>query len=92
MLVAIIALQVLDILTTFYLVRKKGMREANPLLNWAMQRIGFWPALIAFKGVFIVLLLTVPVSYIFEVVILALYLAVVANNLRLMKGLDDGSS
>lgn len=87
MIAAIVILQVLDILTTYYLVEKRGMREGNPIMNWAMQRLGFWPALLGIKGIFVAGVLTVAVPYYVEVGIMALYVAVVANNLRLVKGL-----
>lgn len=87
MIAAIVILQVLDILTTYYLVEKRGMREGNPIMNWAMQRLGFWPALLGIKGIFVAGVLTVPVPYYVEIGIIALYVAVVANNLRLVKGL-----
>ena len=84
MIAAIIVLQVIDILTTYYLVGKNGFKEANPVVNWLMDKVGFWFALVGLKSIFIALVLTVPVPYVFEVVILVLYLAVVGNKLKLV--------
>jgi len=84
MITAIVVLQLLDIATTYYLVDKKGFKEGNPVLNWLMDKVGFWFALIGLKSIFIALILTVPVPYVFEVFILVLYLAVVGNNLKLV--------
>ena len=87
MIAAIVILQVLDILTTYYLVEKRGMREGNPIMNWAMQKIGFWPALLGLKGIFVAYVLIIPMPYYLEIGILLMYLAVVANNLWLVKRL-----
>lgn len=84
MIAVIIALQVIDVLTTYYLVGKNGFKEANPVVNWLMDKVGFWFALVGLKGIFITLVLTVSVPYVFKVAILVLYLAVVGNNLRLV--------
>ena len=80
----IVFLQLADIATTYYLIQHKGAVEANPLLNKAMKKIGFWPALLLFKGIFVALLLLVPLPFWGELLILAIYLFVVGSNSRLI--------
>lgn len=87
MIAAIIILQVIDVLTTRYLLQKKGAREANPIMNWAMKKIGFWPALLGLKGIFVAYVLLMPMPYYLEIGILLMYMAVVANNFWLVKRL-----
>lgn len=87
MITAILLLQIADIATTYHLVHKSGMREGNPIMNWLMQRIGFWPALLGLKGIFVAYVLIIPMPYYLEIGILLMYLAVVANNLWLVKRL-----
>lgn len=87
MIAAILLLQIADILTTYHLVYKKGMREANPIMNWAMKKLGFWPALLILKGIFVAYVLTIPMPYYVEIAILIMYLVVVGNNLWLVRRL-----
>ena len=49
LLIAFIALQIADGLTT-YLVISKGGREKNPIVAWGMKQIGLIPALVAYKA------------------------------------------
>lgn len=46
---ALVLASLLDALTTIYALRQPGMREANPALRWAMDKIGVVPALVGIK-------------------------------------------
>lgn len=50
LLIAFIALQIADAVTT-YLVINKGGYEKNPVVAWGMKQIGLVPALMAYKGI-----------------------------------------
>lgn len=81
----LIVLQLADVLTTWYVIRAGG-REANPIMVWLIDRIGFWPAFGVMKAAVIWLAwLTVetPVPLLLSV----LYLVVVINNLRVYRRL-----
>ena len=54
-------------------------------MRWAMDKIGFWPALLGIKGGFIALVLTVHIPTLLGIAIIALYVAVVVNNLKLVR-------
>jgi len=84
MTVAILALQFLDIATTYYLVKLKGYTEGNKLMKMAMDKVGFWPALLGIKGLFIALLVLFPTVLIVQQLILMLYLWVLGNNMYLI--------
>jgi hypothetical protein len=49
LLIAFIALQVIDGVTT-YLVLTNGGYEKNPIVAWGMGKVGMVPALLAFKS------------------------------------------
>lgn len=50
LLIAFVALQIADGVTT-YLVINKGGYEKNPVVAWGMKQIGLIPALVAYKGI-----------------------------------------
>lgn len=81
----LIVLQLLDVLTTWHAMRAGG-REANPLMDWLISRLGFWPAFGAMKALLIWAAwwaIDTPAP----AVLCVLYLVVVINNLRVLRGL-----
>ena len=83
----LIALQVLDLLTTVVALRNPKLTEGNGLLKPLMDKFGVLPALLGAKGAFIVLLLwaapLVPVVVLY--LLCAGYCWVVYNNLKLIR-------
>ena len=73
-------LQVADIATTGYLLKIPGHIEANPIVRWLMDKIGFWTGLIGPKVVILVALFMVPTYTWILYALAAVYTAVVVNN------------
>ena len=89
-LIALAALQFLDLLTTHYALRAGIGTEANPVLRKLFDRFGHEPVLLVTKGAFIALLVW-AVPHIEAAgyqpalwAIAALYVWVVVNNLRVI--------
>jgi hypothetical protein len=85
MLYLLIALQLLDLATTYYAVEKQGKREANKLLAKLFDRIGVVPTLLLTKGAVIVGLLMVDLHEYVLLALIALYVAVIINNVKAIK-------
>ena len=87
MLVALIILQVLDLLTTVVALRNPRLTEGNGLLKPLFERFGVLPALIVIKGLFIMLLgftaHLVPVELLY--LLTAGYCWIVFNNIKLIR-------
>ena len=87
MLYVLIALQVLDLLSTVIALRNPKLREANGILKPLMDRIGVLPALLLAKGALIGLLwYWQDQIYVEEIYLLiAGYAWVVFNNIKLIR-------
>lgn len=55
LLIVLILLQIADGMTTFYALWGGKGREANPVVNWVIEKIGLIPGLIVVKSVGVVL-------------------------------------
>lgn len=81
----------LDALTTIYALRQPGMREANPVMRWAMGKLGIIPALLVIKLIPLVSLLYALQEKILTVPLwTALYLAVAGWNFFMIYRLRKG--
>lgn len=84
-LAAIVLLNVLDVLTTMH-VLSKGGREINPMVSWMIGKLGIVPALLVVKvfalGVLYSQLAVIPMYIL--LIIFAVYVAVLANNVHAM--------
>jgi len=82
---ALVGLNVLDVYTTMQIL-KQGGRELNPLMAWLMGKIGPLPAMLALKVPLLVAmgLMLTDVPPWMLLALLALYVFVVANNLRVI--------
>lgn len=79
-------LAVLDVATTLRALRKPGLREANPLLGWAMRHGRLWIVLkLAATAAGAWLLRDAPAGL---ALICALYAAVALNNWRQVRRLE----
>lgn len=85
----LIALQVLDLLTTVIALRHPRAREANGVLAKLFAAVGVVPGLLLVKGGFVALLLWAAPGLPPQVVylLLALYIWVLINNLRTLRRL-----
>lgn len=81
LLIALAVLQALDGFTTRRILDQGG-RELNPVMRWAFARVGFWPAM-AIKTALVPALAWVGGPYA-AMALLAIYVVVVANNVRIM--------
>lgn len=80
LLIALAVLAALDVVTTLRALRRPNLREANPLLRWAMQRGTVWIALkLAVTAAGAWLMRDAPAGL---AVVCAVYAAVVWNNWR----------
>ncbi len=83
----LIALQVLDLLTTVIALRNPKLHEANGVLKALMDKFGVLPTLIVIKGAFVGLLILywhqVPVEVLYGLT--GLYVWVVFNNIKLIR-------
>jgi hypothetical protein len=86
LLIAVIALQLLDFATTAYALRHKRAVEANPLMARLMKQIGVTPTLILTKGAVagLAVFLWRIDSIVWLAILTVAYGAVTANNLRLI--------
>ena len=83
--VILLILQALDGATTYYGITKAGAQELNPAVKWAMDKVGLVPAIALMKAaVCLVLLLIVLPPWMYWCLI-ALYVAVVGNNVYQIK-------
>lgn len=84
LMILFIALNVADAVLTERILRKGG-RELNPVMRWAMEKIGVIPALGIGKAV-AVALVAVFAQEVMEAMIAlcVLYAGIVANNIRVM--------
>jgi hypothetical protein len=83
-----IALQVGDFYTTYAILKKGTGREANPILAWVFDKIGYVAGLAVFKGLAIVIGIFIVQywnSFYFFVPCIALYSWVVWNNYKVLK-------
>lgn len=80
----LIALQIIDAVTTYIALKNPKLRESNKLILWLMGRVGLLPALVIFKGALIVLLV-LAAAFVPDGVVAALcmfYCWVIWNNVR----------
>lgn len=84
MLYGLIALQVFDLLTTLYLL-KRGGSELNPILSKLQGLLGRDGAIVAAKAALIGALLYFPIPDWALIASTALYVVVVLHNLRQIK-------
>jgi hypothetical protein len=88
LLILVIALQIVDVVTTVIILRRGG-RELNPVLNWLMGKVGVLNALLAVKAVLIAVLLIAysagfPGLVYGAVFLVVLYIGIAVNNLRVI--------
>jgi len=85
----LIALQVADIVTTLLCLRTGRAKEANPVLARLFAAVGAVPGLLLVKGGFVAFLWWAAPSLPVQVVylLMALYIWVLINNLRTLRGL-----
>lgn len=88
MLYVLIALQVLDLLSTVIALRNPKLGEGNGVLKPLFDRFGALPVLLVGKSAFIALLLYWNSQIAIEAVYLlcAVYGYVVVNNIKLIRG------
>jgi hypothetical protein len=82
-----IALQAGDFYTTYTIIKTGKGHEANPILAWVFDRIGFTAGLAIFKGLAVVIgiaLVQYWNSFYFFIPCIALYIWVVWNNYKVM--------
>ncbi len=101
LLVVLALLQILDIYTT-YNILKLGGRELNPILNKLFDKVGVIPGLIVPKSIYIGILMyyylvnsTSMQSFGWLVsltVIVLIYIGVVFNNFKVLKGMKKPSN
>lgn len=87
LMIAVLVLQVLDVLTTLYVLRKKAGVETNPIMRKLMDTFGPELGLIAPK-----VIATFPLWYFRNetplwvwVVVIVLFMLVVINNLKYVR-------
>jgi len=76
----VVALQLLDIATTWYLLGRKGYAEGNSLMRWVFGKVGVVAGLLVTKGVFIAALYFYQPHVYGMYALIALYAAVIGNN------------
>ena len=82
-----IALQASDFYTTYAILKNGKGREANPILAWVFDRIGYVAGLALFKGLAVVIGVWIVQywnSFYFFVSCIALYSWVVWNNYKIL--------
>ena len=82
-----VALQAGDFYTTYTIIKTGKGHEANPILAWVFDRIGFTAGLAIFKGLAVVIgiaLVQYWNSFYFFIPCIALYIWVVWNNYKVM--------
>lgn len=81
-LAVLVAASLLDALTTVYALKQPNMREANPVMRRAMDRLGIVPALLVVKAVPLALMFYGLQEYILYVpALVAVYVAATLWNL-----------
>ncbi len=78
--ILIVALQVLDGVTTYYAMTKLNAKEANPVARYLMDKIGFIPALVVLKAAVVGIFVVYSYPLWFYVLVAALYTGIVGNN------------
>lgn len=92
LLIVFVCLSVCDVLTTLQIL-KKGGRELNPIMKWAMDKLGTLPGLllpkvIVLSGAVAAMLTINSVAVIWGLAVLNMVtLPVVINNIKVLKGL-----
>lgn len=79
----LVALQLADTWTTWRVIHAGG-REANPLMAMLIDKLGFWPAFLGMKGL-LIWLAWLTVETVVPLLLCALYVIVVVNNLRVLR-------
>jgi len=82
-----IALQIGDFYTTYVILKTNKGYEANPILAWIFNKIGYVAGLAIVKGLCIVIGVYIAQfwnSFYFFVPVIALYIWVVRNNYKVM--------
>ena len=87
LILAIIVLQVLDAASTVYFLQHTTLTEANPILAKLFELVEPLIVLLSLKGVFAVGIWMYQDSFAFEALMLVVlvYVAVVFNNIRLIR-------
>jgi hypothetical protein len=85
-LLAFVALSALDARSTIAIL-KRGGRELNPVMRWMMGKMGVVSALMVVKGFGLAVLSAYPIPGEVQVILLVVYAAVVANNLRVLSNM-----
>ena len=93
LIVAVVALQVLDGWTTYKVLRSGKGTEANPVVRKVIERLGVYPGLMAVKGGAIVCVIVArqygvwvgDVAIYVLALAVVLYVVVVAQNWKVMK-------
>lgn len=82
--VLIILLQISDLITTMMALQKKGLKEANPLIQKLIDKLGLIEGLLLAKGVGVVsaFILYQAGATIILLLAVLIYAAIVINNLR----------
>jgi len=81
---SLVALQIADLATTLYILRRGG-RELNPLLVKLQGVLGLCGAIIAAKAVVVALVLLVPIPPILLALLCVWYAYIVGRNLLEMR-------
>lgn len=74
-------LQLLDVVTTVYALKRLGARELNARLAWLMQRLGVLPALLSTKLALLLGCLLLRPPWPAYAVLCAMYLVIVGSNI-----------
>ena len=81
---ALVALQLADVATTFYIIRTKIGHEANPIMAWLMDKLGLVAGLLLPKAALATVLYALVQLHGIPnwalLVVLALYVWVILNN------------
>lgn len=93
LLIAVILLQIADIVSTVYALRNPNVREVNPLLQPLFDKFGALPVLLVVKIMFISFLLIFKdqLSILVLVIMLAGYIYVIVNNINVIKRMKNDS-
>ncbi len=87
LLISALLLQVLDLVTTIVAIRSGAAHEANPVLRWFFDRIGWVASLVALKSIVCALCVALWAGgyTVGLAVVVAAYLLVVVNNVLVLQ-------
>jgi hypothetical protein len=87
LLIALVILQLADLVTTYLINSRPGGRELNPVLAGLFRKVGLLPGLLIIKGAFVALLVwAAPVLHIAVLGLICLgYCWVVWHNVQVLR-------